>query len=195
VSDDDPQRTEEWSPRFDEDQPGATAKDAMDSAAAREAQAQAQRADAEARGAELRQELRDADARRADEETAKAHEETEAAEQAEEKLSRKERKAKEKAERSQEEARKAREQAANAEKLAREKAGAAKPVPNLSGANVMSPGVGSDTDPAVAAATTSSYEAPKPSGEPSPFERPEVAAGVAFASAFLIARILKRLVD
>ena len=33
------------------------------------------------------------------------------------------------------------------------------------------------------------------SGEPSAIERPEVQAGIAFASAFLIARILKRLVD
>jgi hypothetical protein len=55
--------------------------------------------------------------------------------------------------------------------------------------------VGSDTDPAAAAAATSAFgEAPK-TAQPSPLERPEVAAGVAFASAFLIARILKRLVD
>ena len=60
----------------------------------------------------------------------------------------------------------------------------------------MSPGLGSDTDPAAAAAAASSYEPPKPeSDEPSAIERPEVQAGIAFASAFLIARILKRLVD
>ena len=60
----------------------------------------------------------------------------------------------------------------------------------------MSPGLGSDTDPAAAAAAASSYEPPKAeSGEPSAIERPEVQAGIAFASAFLIARILKRLVD
>jgi len=151
-------------------------------------------AESEARGAELRENVALTDARRAEEEVAKAHAEAEAAEKREEKLSRKERKAKERAEQAQAEAQRAREQAANAEKLAREKAGAAKATPNLSGANVMSPGVGSDTDPAVAAAAASSYEAPKPA-EASPLERPEVAAGVAFASAFLIARILKRLVD
>jgi hypothetical protein len=60
----------------------------------------------------------------------------------------------------------------------------------------MSPGLGSDTDPAAAAAAAASYEArPAKPAELSPLERPEVAAGVAFASAFLIARILKRLVD
>ncbi|WP_028064834.1 hypothetical protein [Solirubrobacter soli] len=194
MKDDDPQRTQEWSPGFDDEQPGATAEQAADVAAAREAQAQAERTAAEARGAELRQQVLDAEARRAEEETHKAHDEVEEAEKAEEKLSRKERKAKERAEQAQAEARRAREQAENAEKLAREKAGATNPKANLSGANVMSPGVGSDTDPAAAAAATSSYEAPKPA-EASPLERPEVAAGVAFASAFLIARILKRLVD
>jgi hypothetical protein len=61
---------------------------------------------------------------------------------------------------------------------------------------VMSPGVGSDTDPAAAAAAAASSTPPSAEpGEPSALERPEVMAGVAFASAFLIARILKRLVD
>ena len=61
----------------------------------------------------------------------------------------------------------------------------------------MSPGLGSDTDPAAAAAAASSYTPPppEPPSGPSAIERPEVQAGIAFASAFLIARILKRLVD
>jgi hypothetical protein len=60
----------------------------------------------------------------------------------------------------------------------------------------MSPGVGSDTDPAAAAAAAASYQPPaQQAGEPATLERPEVQAGIAFASAFLIARILKRLVD
>ena len=161
-----------------------------------ESGAQAERAAAEARGAELRQELRETDARRAEEDTAKAHHKTEEAEEAEEQLTRKERKAKERAEQAQAEAQRAREQAANAEKLAREKAGSAKATANLSGANVMSPGLGSDTDPAAAAAATAAYAAPPAQpGQPGPLERPEVVAGIAFASAFLIARILKRLVD
>ena len=61
----------------------------------------------------------------------------------------------------------------------------------------MSPGLGSDTDPAAAAAAAVAPTRAPPAepAQPGPLERPEVAAGVAFASAFLIARILKRLVD
>jgi hypothetical protein len=211
VRDDDPQRTQEWDARPDlEDQPvappgrpaeqaqaaaGATAGEAEAAAAAREAEAQSERAGAEARGAELRQELRETDARRAEEETAKAHESAEAAEKAEEKLSRKERKAKDRAEQAAAEAEQARGHAAEAERLRRETA-PAKPTANLSGANVTSPGLGSDTDPAVAASAASGYTPPVAApAEPSPLERPEVIAGIAFASSFLIARILKRLVD
>ena len=61
----------------------------------------------------------------------------------------------------------------------------------------MSPGLGSDTDPAAAAAARrppTRRRRPQPA-EPSALERPEVQAGIAFAGAFLIARILKRLVD
>ena len=64
----------------------------------------------------------------------------------------------------------------------------------------MSPGLGSDTDPAAAAAAAAgAYRPGVPASaepaEPGPLERPEVVAGIAFAGAFLIARILKRLVD
>jgi hypothetical protein len=202
VRDDDPQRTQEWDARPDfESQPvappgqPAEQAEAAAAAAAREASAQAERADAEARGAELRQELRETDARRAEEETAKAHESAEAAEKEEEKLSRKERKAKERAEQAAAEAEQARGHAAEAERLRRETA-PAKPAANLSGANVMSPGVGSDTDPATAASAASGYTPPVAApAEAGPLERPEVVAGVAFVGSFLLARILKRLVD
>ena len=211
MREDDPQRTQEWDARKDfEGEPvappgrpaeqaeaaaGATAEEATAAAGAREARAQAERADAEARGAELRQELRETDARRAEEETAKAHEAVEAAEKAEQKLSRKERKAHEQAERAAAETERAREQAAAADRL-RDQVAARPPAANLSGANVTSPGLGSNTDPAVAAAAAGAYVPPVgAASEPSPLERPEVQAGIAFAGAFLIARILKRLVD
>ncbi len=69
----------------------------------------------------------------------------------------------------------------------------------MSGAHVMSPGLGSETDPAVAASAGggSAYREPVAAapGEESAFDRPEVMAGAVFAGAFLAARILKRLVD
>lgn len=197
MSEEDPQRTQEWTAPPDElDTPGATAAQAESAAAAREAAAQADRTNAEARGAELRSELKETDARRAEEETAKAQEGVEAAEQEQEKLSRKERKAKEQAEQAEAEAAQAREHAAQADRLRRETA----PAPaaaSLSGASVMSPGLGSNTDPSsVASASGGAYRPPvgEPP-EPSPLERPEVMAGIVFGGAFLLARILKRLVD
>ena len=211
MSQDDPQRTQEWDAPPDLEQPGvpaqagsaaagSTAAEAEAAAAAREAAAQAERTKAEARGAELRAELRETDARRAEEETAKAHDVTADAEKQEEKLSRKERKAREEAERAQEEARKAREHAGAAARLKVESSTPAKEAPaTVSGANVMSPGLGSDTDPAVAASAAGgdAYRPPvaKEPGEPGPFDRPEVLAGAVFVGAFLAARIFKRLVD
>jgi membrane protein involved in colicin uptake len=211
VSQDDPQRTQEWDAPPDFERPGvpadagsaaagSTAKAAEEAAAAREAQAQAERTKAEARGAELRAELRETDARRAEEETAKAHEATAEAEQQEEKVSRKERKAREAAERAEAEARRAREQAGAAERLAVESSTPGKQEPaTVSGANVMSPGLGSETDPAVAASASggSAYRPPAPAepAEEGPLDRPEVVAGLVFVGVFLAARILKRLVD
>lgn len=211
MSSHDPDRTQEWDAPPDLEQPGvpaqagsaaagSTAAEAEAAAAAREAQAQAQRTKAEARGAELRAELREADARRAEEETAKAHEAAVEAEQREEKLSRKERKAREAAEKAEAEARRAREQAGAAERLAVKTSTPAKEKPaTVSGANVMSPGLGSETDPAVAASAAGgdAYRPPvaKEPGEESPLDRPEVMAGLVFAGAFLAARIFKRLVD
>jgi len=143
VKDDDPQRTQEWSPRFEDESKaepgtpetppaGATAEQATAAAAAREAEAESRR-----------------------------HE---------------------------------------ADEAARVKIQTGTPAvagSSISGASVMSPGVGSETDPAVAASTAGAYRAPVPAtpGEESTFERPEVLAGAVFAGAFLVARIFKRLVD
>lgn len=193
MRDDDPQRTQEWDAP-PEATPGATAAEAEAAAAAREAHAQAERAAAEARGAELRAEVAETDVRRAEEETAKAHDEVVDAEKHEEKLSRKERKAKERAEKAEAEAARAREQAAAAAKLEAESP-APRRAPELSGASVTSPGVGSDTDPAVAA-SAASYRAPEAkASEEGPLDRPEVVAGLVFAGAFLAARVLKRIFD
>ena len=67
----------------------------------------------------------------------------------------------------------------------------------VSGANVMSPGLGSETDPAVAASAAGAYRPPvaKAPGEEGPLDRPEVVAGLVFAGTFLLTRIIKRLVD
>jgi hypothetical protein len=60
---------------------------------------------------------------------------------------------------------------------------------------VTSPGLGSDTDPAVAAAAAS-YRAPDATADDAgPLDRPEVVAGLAFAGAFVVARVLKRIFD
>jgi hypothetical protein len=63
----------------------------------------------------------------------------------------------------------------------------------------MSPGLGSETDPAVAASAAGAYRPPVTdaagTGESSPLERPEVLAGIVFVGTFLVARIFKRLVD
>jgi hypothetical protein len=196
VRDDDPQRTQEWDAPPDE-APGATAAEAESVAAAREAEAQAERTEAAARAAEIKAEVEETAARRAEEEAAKAEQAVAAAEKEEQKLSRKERKAKERAEQAEAEAEQARRQAAEAERLRQETGASAPRRPaSLSGANVTAPGVGSDTDPAVAA-SAASYRAPSPpeSAQPGPLERPEVVAGIVFGSAFLLARILKRLVD
>ena len=61
---------------------------------------------------------------------------------------------------------------------------------------MTAPGLGSETDPA-AAASAASYRggASAEPAAPGPLDRPEVVAGIVFGSAFLLARILKRLVD
>jgi hypothetical protein len=174
-TDDDPQRTQEWSAPPEEglQQPEA----------------------AEARQAELRAELTETDARRAEEEAGKAHVDVEAAERTEEKLSRKERKLRERAEEAESEAADARRRAEQAS------AATAPREPPLSGAHVTSPGLGSHTDPAAAASAASGAFAAGPAGSDRvaaahvALERPEVQAGLAFAGAFVVARILKRIFD
>jgi septal ring factor EnvC (AmiA/AmiB activator) len=169
VSTDDPQRTQEWTAPDELQQPEA----------------------AEARQAELRSELAQTDARRAEEQAGKAHEEVEEAEQREEKLSRKERKLKKRAERAEQEAALARKRAEEAEPPQDEGA--------LSGAHVTQPGLGSDTDPAAAAAAASppppTHDHERLAAAQGALERPEVRVGLAFAGAFLAARVLKRIFD
>ena len=211
MSQDDPQRTEEWEKPTDLADPGdaaqtgqpaagSTADEAVAAAGARESASQAELARAEARGAELRADLAEADARRAEEQTTKAHEAVEDAEKKEEKLSRKERKAQERAAAAEGEAAKAREQATAAERLAVQSSMPGRQAPaTLSGANVMAPGLGTQTDPATAAAAHAGGSRPEPAalpaGQESALDRPEVLAGIVFAGAFLAARIFKRLVD
>ena len=135
-------------------------------------------------------------ARRAEEATGKAHDEVESAEQAEEKLSRKERKAKEAAERAEAESARAREQA---DRARAQVTSPQPPVASLSGAHVTGPGLGSETDPATAA-SAAAYRPPVTAGtstaaDSGPLERPEVLAGIAFAGAFIVARVLKRIFD
>jgi hypothetical protein len=149
----------------------------------------------EARAAEIREEVAITDARRAEEETAKQEQEVQAAEKKEEKLSRAERRAREEAERAKAEADRARQQA----EQAAERRPATRPA--VSGANVAGPGVGSGTDPKAASlaaqpATTTPAGAVAAGGaEKSLTQRPEVMAGAAFAGAFIVARILKRIFD
>jgi len=149
-----------------------------------------------ARGAELRSELAITDARRAEEETAKAHEAVEQATKQEEQLSGKEQKARARAKAAEEEAERSRKQA---EAVAQRAPQAA---PGVSGANVASPGLGSNTDPSAAAAASRGSTTARPAavaaGGAAPAtgsDRPEVLVGAAFAGAFVLARVLKRLVD
>jgi hypothetical protein len=168
VSTDDPQRTQEWTAPDELEQPEA----------------------AEARQAELRSELAQTDARRAEEEAGKAHEDVEEAQKEEEKLSRKERKLKERAERAEQEAALARKRAEEAEPPKDEGA--------LSAAHVTQPGLGSETDPAAAAAAASpppTHDNERLAAAQGALERPEVRVGLAFAGAFLAARVLKRIFD
>jgi hypothetical protein len=69
----------------------------------------------------------------------------------------------------------------------------------VSGARVASPGVGSETPPSAAAAANAPAWQPPPaaaaSSETPLTERPEVLIGAAFAGSFILARVLRRLVD
>jgi hypothetical protein len=67
----------------------------------------------------------------------------------------------------------------------------------VSGADVASPGVGTDTAPGAAAAAAGGPIAGLPGVDrlPAAAQRPEVLIGAAFGGAFIIARILKRIFD
>ena len=130
---------------------------------------EAERDRADARTAELKSELAATDARRAEEERAKAHEQVEQAQQQEEKLSRKEQRAREKAKAAEEEAERAR-RVAEESARAREQA--------------------ERREPQVTVASSASAASSPPMSD-----RPEVMVGAAFAGAFVVARVLKRLFD
>ena len=131
---------------------------------------EAERERAEARGAELRSELAATDARRAEEETAEAEQAIRDATERKEKLSRKEQKAREAAEQAERIAQREREEAEVAERRAREAAAARGEAPQ----------------PAAAL--------PPPSASAGA-DRPEILIGAAFAGAFVLAQVLRRLVD
>jgi hypothetical protein len=148
--------------------------------------------DSVARGAELREELAITDARRAEEEEAKAQEAVEAAEEEESKKAAKRRQAEERAKGAAAAAAAAREQAAESDD---------QPTRPLSGATMTGPGVGSETEPKVAAvAASGSRAAPQATGARSSAdvegpEKPELYIGAAFVGAFLFARILKKIAE
>jgi hypothetical protein len=124
-----------------------------------------EQARAEARAAELRSELAATDARRAEEETARAHDAVVEAEKAEQKKEAAEREAEQRAQQASQEAYDVRRQAEYAAGTRNE------------------------------AAQPGSVRALPPGSPPALTERPEVMAGAAFAGAFLVARILKRIFD
>jgi hypothetical protein len=86
-------------------------------------------------------------------------------------------------------------QAQEADRLARESAARAPQEPaTLSAATVTAPGVGTATEPrTVAAVSVGATAAPEPGAEWPMEERPEVWVGAAFAGAFVVARILRRI--
>jgi hypothetical protein len=168
--------------------------EATRAAGAAQAAERAERAEGEARATEIRENVALTDARRAEEEVARAHAEAESAAGREEDLSRKERRLREKAERVHAEADRMR---AHADQAATAQAAAQERAPHtVSGGNVVSPGIGTHTEPdAAAAATGATGGFPGADRLPTAAQRPEVLAGAAFGGAFILARILKRIFD
>ena len=210
VKDEDPQRTQEWDPSFEDEQvappgtpaeqaeaaAGATAGEATKAAEAREAAAQAERADAEARGAELRKELRETDARRAEEETAKAHKGVEEAEeQGGEALAQGAQGAREG--RAGRRGGRARPRAGRGRRAPGRQVGAAEAdgQPLRRQRDVARPGLGHRSRGRRRGGVLLHAAAPEPPSSRARSSGRRSQAGIAFASAFLIARILKRLVD
>src|SRR4051794_36606 len=188
------------SARVTEDENTTQADDATRAAEAARAEQAAERERSEARGAELRSELAATDARRAEEQTAKAHKAVEEATRREEKLTRKEQEAHAKAEAAERDADRERAEADEAESRRRQTTGQAsgRPQSSVSGSSVAGPGIGSGTDPN-AAASAAGGGASRPAafaagGGVAGSDRPEVLIGAAFAGAFVVARVLKRLV-
>jgi hypothetical protein len=174
---DDPDKTEKVAAR------------ALDTAAEAEAGAQAARTDAEVRAAEIREEVAITDQRRAEEEEAKAEEAITAAQEAEAEKEEKRHEAERRRKAAAEESQRAREQAASS---AAERGST--PL-SVSGASVGSPGFGSDPRAAAAASHTSRVRTSAgtvkdPDAGP---EKPEIEVAAAFAGAFLLARILKKI--
>jgi hypothetical protein len=128
------------------------------------------------------------DARRAEEETARAHDDVVDAQKAEEKRAEQEKRERERAERVAAETERARKQAEDAARARDERA-------RTSGAaNVSDPGITLSTG-ATGADSSSSRPSLPISLPPGVADRPEILAGAAFAGAFIVARILKRLFD
>jgi hypothetical protein len=155
-------------------------------------------AEGEARAAEIRRDVEAAEARRSEEEVATAEQQVTEATKEQEKLSRRARRKREKAEKAALAAQAAREQADRAQAEAERRRADA--VSSVSGASVASPGIGAETPPHVAAATNAPGSGPAAvaaggATEPPLTERPEVLIGAAFAGSFILARVLKRLVD
>jgi colicin import membrane protein len=155
------------------------------SRAAREADSQeiVSREELEARAAQVREEARVADARRAEEARAEADKAAETARKAEED---------------------ARERATAATRDAERARGDAGLAPggSVTGASIAGPGIGTTTEPRTAAAagagsraTPASLgaEGEEPSGPAA--DRPELLVGGAFVGAFLVGRLIKRIVD
>src|SRR4051794_6249194 len=154
-------------------------------------------AEGEARAAEIRRDVEAADARRAEEEAAEAEQHITEVQQEREKLSRRARRKREKAQKAALAAQAAREQADAAQAEAERRRADA--VSSVSGASVTSPGIGASTPPHAAAPANAPGSRPAlgagASSETPLTERPEVLIGAAFAGSFILAKVLKRLVD
>ena len=143
--------------------------------------------ESEARGAELREELAVTDERRAEEERDKAHDAVVAAEREESKKEEKRREAEERKQAAIAEAERARDRAEDTDGETTAPRGA-----TVSGASLSSPGSGTPSapesgtrsQPEVLQRLTAAVDDP---------EKPERLLGAAFAGAFLLARVLKRI--
>ena len=151
-----------------------------------EAGALAGRSDGEARAAEIREEVAITDQRRAEEEEAKAEEAIADAQKEESKREAKRREAEQRAEAARAQAAQTREHAAGTADSRREPG-------RVTGGAVASPGLGSDPRAAAAASHTSRHRATSGADPAAGPEKPELEVAAAFAGAFVLARILKKI--